>query len=1030
MALLATRGRRGLQVEMELSESSDDVGGEPLPPPVVDVPLADDDAASSLSPPPPPQASATSDGTSTLIEWTKGRADHGKVEASTLRLRRLASIRNVRAVEGADPEGSLVEATLVVRLDVAMDSSLLGVPLDMEVLITAPFVAAPSPLADSEETVGLSHRARVTVGDGPRDAWGIPELRPGMSASDESTALLEICDSKEIAPASFPLAVASPGSETTPSGPAAPAAPAAAAPVPVEARRREIFHTASWLADSSLEQERAVLAHATADHPTLGFLAVRSSGSSPPPRRSGGGWSQLVDAAYYAAVRAELKRLRRSRVLNADDDASSRAGGAPTFEDIDVRALKTHPDKLATLSCSTSGSNGSATKSKHLNVPPSSSSSSGFPFVLSDWTSPFGGKGDNHASSSSSWSSSWSSSSPSFPPRPGPAPQPSTITSYALGPTQRRVRCSPMARVVLVEPLTIEASPPALLPFRATDDGPTSASAVRCVVNVFVENTHPTCGVFLDDLDLHLDRTVVPKLEALLQLSGGEGSGAFSSGTGGGASGSGKSPSSFLIGTSAAARTDKRPVGAMSQEAAGGDGVGAALGRLFDEIDATDVVHCRWLQHGRGDEKDDEEEGGDPFAATPRPPLLPVRLAPGDALGLVLVIEMSGSRAVPPARLRQLQHLTQRQLSATLSGEDEWQTQRERAEDSGVVPFRDDRSAQWMVDQVAIGAEGAGPSLALTTPLTASYHLSDKEERQEEVEKERKARHAVYAVEWCLPYRSGAMVPPSTCPRTWLEGDYARARAKAKTVAGGVGRELLVELSLCRSSRAETVHKDGHIENDDDDPAHFVVEGELFHVRVRVADRGGRSEPLDLVVLADHSYGAGGTHARRTGAGGSAAGGIGHDDGNKGDPEGGGGSLWHSAEDDREAAALFPEAAKKKVGEGDENDEVELGAFNDCESDAALAAWTGGEGSSKARGGPGALRADPVAVASGEDLCVVAVDREKPLGTAMTTTLRYMPINCTGLVRLGRIALFSRSSGEYFHVGTTLQVVVVEKNAA
>ena len=50
--------------------------------------------------------------------------------------------------------------------------------------------------------------------------------------------------------------------------------------------------------------------------------------------------------------------------------------------------------------------------------------------------------------------------------------------------------------------------------------------------------------------------------------------------------------------------------------------------------------------------------------------------------------------------------------------------------------------------------------------------------------------------------------------------------------------------------------------------------------------------------------------------------------------------------------------------------------------------------------------------------------------TAMTTTLRYMPINCTGLVRLGRIALFSRSSGEYFHVGTTLQVVVVEKNAA
>ena len=140
--------------------------------------------------------------------------------------------------------------------------------------------------------------------------------------------------------------------------------------------------------------------------------------------------------------------------------------------------------------------------------------------------------------------------------------------------------------------------------------------------------------------------------------------------------------------------------------------------------------------------------------------------------------------------------------------------------------------------------------------------------------------------------------------------------------------------------------------------------------------------------------------------------------------------MWHSAEDDREAAALFPEAAKKKVGEGDENDEVELGAFNDCESDAALAAWTGGEGSSKARGGPGALRADPVAVASGEDLCVVAVDREKPLGTAMTTTLRYMPINCTGLVRLGRIALFSRSSGEYFHVGTTLQVVVVEKNAA
>ena len=45
----------------------------------------------------------------------------------------------------------------------------------------------------------------------------------------------------------------------------------------------------------------------------------------------------------------------------------------------------------------------------------------------------------------------------------------------------------------------------------------------------------------------------------------------------------------------------------MSQEAAGGDGVGAALGRLFDEIDATDVVHCRWLQHGQGDEKDDEE---------------------------------------------------------------------------------------------------------------------------------------------------------------------------------------------------------------------------------------------------------------------------------------------------------------------------------------------------------------------------------------------------------------------------------------
>ena len=174
-------------------------------------------------------------------------------------------------------------------------------------------------------------------------------------------------------------------------------------------------------------------------------------------------------------------------------------------------------------------------------------------------------------------------------------------------------------------------------------------------------------------------------------------------------------------------------------------------------------------------------------------------------------------------------------------------------------------------------------------------------------------------------------------------------------------------------------------------------------------------------------------------------------------------------EDDYEANVLFPNAARKKMGEGDENDEVELGPFNCCEGDAALAEWlqqTRNDSCATRDGGGGGgggdhidssasadctLRVNPVAITTSQGICVVAIDREKHLwkssagilsSCGYTATgyvaggvwtgsvlLRYMPINCRGLVRLGPISLFDRTSREYFNVGVTLQVVVVERNS-
>ena len=243
----------------------------------------------------------------------------------------------------------------------------------------------------------------------------------------------------------------------------------------------------------------------------------------------------------------------------------------------------------------------------------------------------------------------------------------------------------------------------------------------------------------------------------------------------------------------------------------------------------------------------------------------------------------------------------------------------------------------------------------------------------------------------------------------------------------------------------------------------YVVEGEVFWVCIRVADLGRTDDPsppapLDLVVLADHSYRNVGMEASDSLAVARSARGGGYKVETLAHPSPS--LLWHSIEDDREANALFPNAARKKANEDDENDEVELGPFNCCEGDAALAEWhrqtrndspatEGGGGGGGDSSADRTLRVNPVAITSGEGICVVAIDREKRLpktfagplsgcGYALTGAaaagvwtgsllLRYMPINCRGLVRLGRISFFERASREYFNVGTTLQVVVVDR---
>ena len=75
------------------------------------------------------------------------------------------------------------------------------------------------------------------------------------------------------------------------------------------------------------------------------------------------------------------------------------------------------------------------------------------------------------------------------------------------------------------------------------------------------------------------------------------------------------------------------------------------------------------------------------------------------------------------------------------------------------------------------------------------------------------------------------------------------------------------------------------------------------------------------------------------------------------------------------------------------------------------------------------VRADPVAVSSSEGLSVAAIDRERHMGPPGVVRIRYVATaNATGLARLGRVSLFDRTSGCYFHVGASLQVVVVDEH--
>ena len=131
--------------------------------------------------------------------------------------------------------------------------------------------------------------------------------------------------------------------------------------------------------------------------------------------------------------------------------------------------------------------------------------------------------------------------------------------------------------------------------------------------------------------------------------------------------------------------------------------------------------------------------------------------------------------------------------------------------------------------------------------------------------------------------------------------------------------------------------------------------------------------------------------------------------------------------------ALFPDADRKKARDADENDEVERGAFNGCVGDALLASWHCDDaGIAAAPPPPGmrsSVRADPVAVSSSEGLSVAAIDRERHMGPPGVVRIRYVATaNATGLARLGRVSLFDRTSGCYFHVGASLQVVVVDEH--
>ena len=376
----------------------------------------------------------------------------------------------------------------------------------------------------------------------------------------------------------------------------------------------------------------------------------------------------------------------------------------------------------------------------------------------------------------------------------------------------RRLIASRDICVVIFDPLAVSASSPSLVPSPVgTDRG-----SPRCVVNLFLENRHPSMTIKVSSLKLHLDRsspsTASYFADDVDDLSSGENAEQVSVAAERKGAVWEACIAAFPSATSANIESALAPSSGERAGLSRGEGVGF-------ELNLSSILEATWVVHGIA-----ETDGDGLSSCMPPRSFLPLSLAPGDVQAAVLAIDLVRGRAtgpsdggmsvdgfLPPRALR---------IAAAMSR----------------TPLRQLRS----LDSVNTD-DGSG--LHFLSPLAVHFTIEGSEKQEEAM------RMEVQLVRWRLPlhvHLSGMTSNNSTS-------------SEVPTVV----HEVRIDLRLLGQTRAATAH-DGSFADEDsalaDEPlasssvtsGAVVSCGSTFEVEALVTNLGDVGLPA-LVLVAPNS---------------------------------------------------------------------------------------------------------------------------------------------------------------------------------